>query len=56
MDVRGYLYWSSMGNDEWFNGYQGHFGVLGVDRATWRCSIRARAAVLGGIAPASGIA
>ena len=45
-----------MGNDEWFNGYQGHFGVLGVDRATWRCSIRARAAVLGGIAPASGIA
>jgi beta-glucosidase len=56
LDVRGYLHWSLMDNYEWFNGYHGHFGLLGVDRATQRRWIRPSAAVLGRIARANGVA
>jgi beta-glucosidase len=51
-DVRGYLHWTLMDNYEWFNGYHGHFGLLGVERATQRRWIRPSAAVLGRIAGA----
>jgi beta-glucosidase len=56
LDVRGYLHWSLMDNYEWFNGYHGHFGLLGVDRTTQRRWIRPSAAVLGRIARANGVA
>jgi beta-glucosidase len=48
--VRGYLHWSLMDNYEWFRGYEGCFGLLAVDRATQRRSIRPSAALLGTIA------
>jgi beta-glucosidase len=54
LDVRGYLHWSLMDNYEWFNGYHGHFGLLGVDRATPRRWIRPSAAALAGIARTNG--
>ena len=50
VDVRGYLHWSLMDNYEWFNGYHGHFGLLGVDRNTQQRRIRPSATVLGRIA------
>jgi beta-glucosidase len=55
VDVRGYLHWSLMDNWEWFKGYEGCFGLLAVDRATQRRSIRPSAALLGGIARANGV-
>jgi beta-glucosidase len=54
LDVRGYLHWSLMDNYEWFNGYHGHFGLLGVDRTTQRRWIRPSAAVLALIARKNG--
>jgi beta-glucosidase len=56
LDVRGYLHWSLMDNFEWFIGYHGHFGLLGVDRTTQRRWIRPSAAVLGRIARANEVA
>lgn len=49
-DVRGYIHWSLHDNFEWFRGYDGHFGLLAVDRATQRRTIRPSATTLGGIA------
>ena len=53
LDVRGYLHWSLIDNYEWFNGYQGHFGLMGVDRATQRRWVRPSATILGRIARAN---
>ena len=55
LDVRGYLHWSLMDNYEWFNGYHGHVGLLGVDRTTRRRWIRPSAAILTGIARANAV-
>jgi beta-glucosidase len=54
LDVRGYLHWSLVDNFEWFNGYHGHFGLLGNDRATQRRWIRPSATRYGAIARANG--
>ena len=53
LDVRGYLHWSLVDNFEWFNGYHGHFGLLGNDRATQRRWIRPSAIRYGSIARAN---
>ena len=50
VDVRGYPHWSLVDYYEWFNGYHGHFGLLGVDRTTQRRWIRPGAVLLGRIA------
>lgn len=54
LDVRGYLHWSLVDNFEWFNGYHGHFGLLGNDRSTQRRWIRPSALTYGMIARANG--
>jgi len=55
LDVRGYLHWSLVDNFEWFNGYHGHFGLLGNDRTTQRRWIRPSAHRYGAIARANAV-
>lgn len=45
-DVRGYLYWSLLDNFEWLFGYGQRFGLVAVDRATQRRSIKPSASAL----------
>lgn len=40
VDVRGYLYWSLLDNFEWARGYEPRFGLVAVDYATQRRTIR----------------
>jgi beta-glucosidase len=54
VDVRGYIHWSLHDNFEWFKGYQGHFGLVEVDRATQIRTPRPSAATLGRIAGTNG--
>lgn len=51
--VRGYLYWSLLDNFEWTSGYSKHFGLVAVDRETFKRTIRPSALHLGDIARAS---
>lgn len=39
-DIRGYFYWSLLDNFEWMLGYQQLFGLVAVDRATQRRTIK----------------
>jgi beta-glucosidase len=39
-DVRGYLYWSLLDNFEWARGYAPRFGLVAVDYATQKRTIR----------------
>ena len=55
LDVRGYLHWTLVDNFEWFNGYRGHFGLLGNDRTTQRRWIRPSASRYGAIARANAV-
>lgn len=40
IDVRGYTYWSLMDNFEWAFGYRPRFGIIDVDRATQRRTVK----------------
>lgn len=40
IDVRGYTYWSLMDNFEWAFGYRPRFGIIAVDRATQRRTVK----------------
>jgi len=49
-DVRGYVLWSLLDNFEWMSGFEPKFGIVAVDRATQRRTIKPSAAMLGNIA------
>jgi beta-glucosidase len=40
IDVQGYTYWSLMDNFEWACGYRPRFGIIEVDRATQRRTVK----------------
>jgi beta-glucosidase len=53
--VRGYLHWSLLDNYEWISGYKHHYGLIAVDRTTFRRTPKPSFAVLGAIARANGL-
>lgn len=50
VDVRGYVAWSLLDNFEWMSGFEPKFGIVAVDLATQRRTIKLSGAVLGNIA------
>jgi len=55
-DVRGYFYWSLLDNFEWLLGFGQRFGLVAVDRATQRRTVKPSAATLGTLVRAAGTA
>lgn len=49
-DVRGYMHWSLLDNYEWFAGYAPTFGLVAVDRKTFKRTPKPSAHHLGAIA------
>jgi beta-glucosidase len=50
IDVRSYLYWSLLDNFEWTRGYDEHFGLVQVERETFKRTLKPSARHLGEIA------
>lgn len=50
INVRGYLHWSLLDNYEWFYGYMPKFGLVSVDRTTFKRTPKPSARLLGKIA------
>jgi len=48
--VKGYFHWSLLDNYEWIFGYAKHYGLVAVDRTSFKRSIKPSAAVLAMIA------
>lgn len=50
IDVRGYIHWSLLDNWEWFAGYGPKFGLVSVDRTTFKRTPKPSARHMGAIA------
>jgi beta-glucosidase len=50
IDLRGYIHWSLLDNFEWVYGYKQHFGLVEVDRTTFKRKPKPSAIHLGQIA------
>lgn len=55
VDLRGYLHWSLLDNFEWTKGYAHHFGLVAVDRATFKRTPKPSAYHLSRIVRSGGI-
>lgn len=55
VDVRGYIHWCLADNFEWFKGFSGNYGMVEVDRATQRRTLRPSAVSFGQIAKANAV-
>jgi len=53
IDIRGYIHWSALDNFEWVTGYRPTFGLIAVDRTTFRRTPKPSAHWLGAIAKAN---
>lgn len=53
--VLGYIHWSLLDNFEWFSGYGPKFGLVSVDRTTFKRTVKPSARLLGRIAKAGGV-
>ncbi|WP_294264403.1 glycoside hydrolase family 1 protein [uncultured Sphingomonas sp.] len=53
VDVHGYIHWSLLDNFEWNSGYRPKFGLVAVDRATFRRTPKPSARHFGAIAAAA---
>jgi len=54
VDVRGYFAWSLLDNYEWAEGYRMRFGIVHVDFATQRRTLKASARCYAGIIAKNG--
>ena len=54
IDVRSYIHWSLLDNWEWMSGYRPKFGLVAVDRETFKRTPKPSAKFLGDIARAGG--
>jgi len=53
--VQGYLHWSLLDNFEWVSGYKHQYGLIAVDRTTFRRTPKPSAGVLSAIARRNGL-
>jgi beta-glucosidase len=53
--VLGYIHWSLLDNFEWIFGYEPKYGLIEVDRQSFKRTPKPSSAVLGGIAKANEI-
>jgi beta-glucosidase len=53
--VIGYCHWSLLDNFEWLRGYEPHFGIVAVDRLTFKRTVKPSGKLLGEIAKRNAI-